>query len=97
MIEGLAKTIGYDKVHAITSSMDSNALRKFVQESGMAVKIFVSAETMINNGVTAVPVTIVETTDGKKTRFDGLTETFSTQPPAALPAGPKRGGQCEAR
>ena len=76
MIEGLAKKIGYAKVRAFTTVGDPGALKDFIQKTGLRVKIYVSPEPFKNNKVTAVPVTIIETKDGKSIRFDGLTENF---------------------
>ena len=88
MIETLAKKIGYSKVRAFTVSGDPVTLKDFIEKTGLTVHIYVSPEPFKNNNVTSVPVTIIETNDGKKLRFDGFTESFLGQPAPAndLPA-----------
>lgn len=77
MVEGLAKKIGYNKVRAFTTSRDTAALRDFVNKTAMKVKITISPEKFRENNIEAVPVTIIETTDGKKVRHEGMTENLT--------------------
>jgi len=79
VIEELARKIGYQKVKAITSSADIVALKEFIQKTGLRVKVSISPEMFSKDNITAVPVTIVTTKDGKKHRFDGLTPSFIQQ------------------
>lgn len=110
VVEQLAKTIGYTKVTAFTASTDIRSIQDFVKKTAIMMKIFIAPETLSQNGVTAVPVTIVETIDGRKLRYDGFTENFiggsSGQNPAdtaavsqALSLGNNQGGkqQCGAK
>lgn len=88
MTEALAKKIGYGKVRAFTVSGDPVTLKDFIAKTGLTVHIYVSPEPFKTNNVSSVPVTIIETNDGKKLRFDGFTERFLAQPARAndLPA-----------
>ena len=101
MIEGLARKIGYNKVRAIAASGEPIVLRSFAQKTGMKVKIYVLPSEFSKNGVEAVPVTVIETVDGKQLRFEGLTESFlgsaSSRTTEAKERPVKQGdGQCSA-
>jgi hypothetical protein len=80
VVEGLAKTIGYSKVAAFTASTDIRAIQDFVKKTGIMMKIYIEPGRLSQNSVTAVPVTIIETTDGRKLRYDGFTENFIGSP-----------------
>jgi hypothetical protein len=104
VIEGLAKKIGYNKVRAFTATGDPLVLKNFVAKTGLTAHIYVSPEPFKTNNVSAVPVTIIETKDGRKLRFDGFSESFVGQAGAAdgllalpgqMPAQSLQGGkQC---
>jgi len=95
-------------VRALTSSGDPLLLKDFIRKTGLKAKIYVSPEPFAKNGVEAVPVTIIETKDGIKVRFEGLTENFIGEAPSSneivlptgkLPPQTVQGGkqQCETR
>jgi hypothetical protein len=88
VIEALAKKIGYSKVRAFTISGDAATLKDFIVKTGLTVHVYVSPEPFRNNNVSSVPVTFIETDDGRKLRFDGFTDSFLGQPatPNDLPA-----------
>jgi hypothetical protein len=104
VIEGLAKKVGYNKVRAFTASGDPVVLKTFIANTGFTAHIYVSPEPFKKNNISAVPVTFIETKDGKKLRFDGFTESFVGQSalagelaasPGQMPAQPVQGGkQC---
>jgi thiol-disulfide isomerase/thioredoxin len=75
VIESLARTIGYQKVKAYVTGY-SERVGEFVQKTGMKVKVYVDLKKIIENRIDAVPVTIIETIDGKKVRFDGYNPDF---------------------
>lgn len=77
MVEGLAKKVGYNKVKAFTTSRDTVALRDFVYKTALKVKTIISPEKFKENNIEAVPVTIIETTDGRKIRHEGMTENLT--------------------
>ena len=93
MIEGLAKTIGYGKVRVFTSTADPLLLNDFIRKTGIKVKIYVSQEYLTRNNIEAVPVTIIETVDGRKMRFDGFTDNFTGQASAGNGIPPQLGQQ----
>ena len=80
VVEGLAKKIGYAKVRAFTSTGDPVLLKDFISKTGLKVKIYVSPEPFSKNKIEAVPVTIIETKDGRKILFEGTTDNFIGQP-----------------
>jgi hypothetical protein len=99
VIEALAKRIGYNKVRSFTLAADPHLLKDFIDKTGFTVHIYVSPEPFKSNNVTAVPVTIIETKDGKKLRFDGFTENFggqeaNGQPQGQVLPGATGGAQC---
>lgn len=107
VIEGLGKKIGSNKVKAFTASGDPATLQNFIARTGLTAHIYVSSEPFKSNNIPAVPVTIIETKDGRKLRFDGFTESFIGQPsgngavpalPGQLPVQSAQGGkQCESK
>ncbi|MFI5296228.1 MAG: hypothetical protein ACHQ0Y_14540 [Thermodesulfovibrionales bacterium] len=80
VVEGLAKKVGYTKVAAFTASTDIRSIQDFVQKTAIMMKIFIAPDRLSQNGVTAVPVTIIETIDGRKLRYDGFTDNFIGSP-----------------
>jgi len=58
----------------------------------MRVKVYISRDAFIKNGIDSVPTTIIETKDGKTLRFDGLTENFIGNPPETPVEGIEQGG-----
>lgn len=76
MIEGLAKTIGYEKIRAVTASRDTSGIIAFMKGTGLNTKVFSNADETIKNNITSVPVTIIEDAAGKNYRFDGFTGDF---------------------
>lgn len=100
MIEGLAKRIGYNKVTAFTASSDGRQVSDFVRKTGMKVKTLIAPDVLAKNEIQGVPVTLIETTDGRKLRFDGMTQTFVGQPASPsqsaqpMPQNSQGGQQC---
>ncbi len=77
MIEGLARAVGYDNVTAYTASGDAVSIGDFIRKTTLRVPVYVRPAEFNKNAVSAVPVTIIETTDGRKLRFEGYTDSFT--------------------
>lgn len=90
-LESLAKRIGYSKFRAYPTTYDISKLNDFIIKTKMRIKVYKDQKAVADNKVTSVPVTIVTMTDGRKLRFDGLTESFTEKPinPADLPISPE--------
>jgi|GEM_PF-5658519 len=76
-LEQLAKKIGYSKFRAYVTTNDIGKVNDFVIKNKMRIKVYRDQKAVTDNKITGVPVTIVTMTDGRKLRFDGLTESFT--------------------
>lgn len=76
VIENLAKTIGYQKIKGYIVSQPEK-VGEFLKKTGLKVKVYIDVKKVAENRINAVPVTIIETADGKRERFDGYTAGFS--------------------
>lgn len=77
VLESLAKKIGYSKFRAYTTTNDMGKLNDFMLKTKMRIKVYKDQKTVADNKITGVPVTIVTMDDGRKLRFDGLTESYT--------------------
>lgn len=76
-LEELAKKIGYSKFQAYITTNDTSKLNDFLLKTKMRIKVYNGQKAAVDNKITGVPVTIITMTDGRKLRFDGLTESFT--------------------